>query len=78
MRNRVKSSSPSACEKALRSCTLKHRRGKVVDTGIRPVVTTGIAHKEAGIGQIGPGIVRLPMDCCVKAVLALAERMQAV
>ena len=48
---------------------------KVVDTGIRPVVTTGIAHKQAGIGQIGAGIVRVPMDCCVKAVLALSDKL---
>ena len=48
---------------------------KVVDTGIRPVVTTGIAHKQAGIGQIGAGIVRVPMDCCVKAVLALSDTL---
>ena len=48
---------------------------KVVDTGIRPVVTTGIAHKQAGIGQIGAGIVRVPMDCCVKAVLALSDKV---
>ena len=24
---------------------------------------TGIAHKDAGVGQIGPGIVRIPMTC---------------
>jgi Protein of unknown function (DUF1116) len=47
---------------------------KVVDTGIRPVVTTGIAHKEAGIGQIGAGIVRVPMDCYVKALSAMAYK----
>lgn len=46
---------------------------KVVDNSIRPVVTTGIAHKEAGVGQIGAGIVRSPMDCFTKAVLALAK-----
>jgi hypothetical protein len=51
---------------------------KVVDTGIRPVLTTGIAHKQAGVGQIGAGIVRSPMDCFVKAVLALDRKMQAV
>jgi hypothetical protein len=48
---------------------------KVVDTGIRPVLTTGIAHKQAGIGQIGAGIVRNPMACYTQAVLALAERL---
>jgi len=49
---------------------------KVVDTGIRPVLTTGIAHKEAGIGQIGAGIVRSPMACFTQAVAALAEAMK--
>src|SRR5437763_16237454 len=28
---------------------------RVVDTGILPVINTGIAHREAGIGQIGAG-----------------------
>ncbi len=46
---------------------------KVVDTGIRPLVTTGIAHKEAGVGQIGAGIVRVPMACYVKALSAMAS-----
>ena len=48
---------------------------KVVDTGMRPVVTTGIAHKEAGIGQIGAGIVRVPMACYVQALHALADEI---
>ena len=45
---------------------------KVVDTGIRPVLTTGIAHREAGVGQIGAGIVRTPLACYTQALLALA------
>ncbi|MFP1484730.1 hypothetical protein ACLB1S_32865 [Escherichia coli] len=28
---------------------------RVVETGITPLINTGIAHKEAGIGQIGAG-----------------------
>lgn len=48
---------------------------KVVDNGIRPVITTGIAHKEAGVGQIGAGIVRAPMACFTQAVLALAGEL---
>ncbi len=47
---------------------------KVVDTGIRPVVTTGIAHKQAGIGQVGAGVVRVPMACYVSALHAIAKR----
>ncbi|MEO8719254.1 MAG: DUF1116 domain-containing protein [Burkholderiales bacterium] len=47
---------------------------KVVDNGIRPLLTTGIAHRHAGIGQIGAGIVRAPMACFTQAVRALADR----
>jgi Protein of unknown function (DUF1116) len=48
---------------------------KVVDTGIRPVVTTGIAHRQAGVGQIGAGIVRVPMACFSQALAALADSL---
>jgi hypothetical protein len=41
------------------------------------VLTTGIAHKQAGIGQIGAGIVRPPMECFSKALRALADRIAA-
>ena len=34
---------------------------KVVDTGILPIINTGIAHREAGIGQIGAGITHAPL-----------------
>ena len=34
---------------------------KVVKTGIVPIVNTGIAHKQAGIGQIGAGIAYTPI-----------------
>jgi len=50
---------------------------KVVDTGIRPVLTTGIAHKQAGVGQIGAGIVRAPMACFTQALAALATEQAA-
>lgn len=45
---------------------------KVVDTGILPVINTGMAHKKPGIGQVGAGIVKAPMECFVKAVEAFA------
>ncbi|HVB47391.1 MAG TPA: DUF1116 domain-containing protein [Burkholderiales bacterium] len=44
---------------------------KVVDTGIEPVINTGIAHRDAGIGQIGAGLTRAPLACFVQAVSAL-------
>ena len=49
---------------------------KVADSGIAPIINTGIAHKQAGIGQIGAGITRAPLACFAKAVLALAERVE--
>ncbi len=47
---------------------------KVVETGITPRVNTGIAHKEAGVGQIGAGLVRPPMACFEQALIAYAEK----
>lgn len=41
---------------------------KVVDSGTLPVITTGIAHKEPGIGQIGAGLTSTPMECFLKAL----------
>ncbi len=45
---------------------------RVVDTGILPVINTGIAHKEAGVGQIGAGITHAPLDCFTQGIRALA------
>ncbi|PPR63688.1 MAG: hypothetical protein CFH08_01434 [Alphaproteobacteria bacterium MarineAlpha3_Bin7] len=44
---------------------------KVVDTNILPVVNTGIAHKEAGVGQIGAGITSAPLDVFVQTITPL-------
>jgi len=49
---------------------------KVVDTGILPIINTGIAHRQAGIGQIGAGITRAPLDCFAQAVTALAATVR--
>ncbi len=40
---------------------------KVLETGISPIINTGIAHKEPGIGQIGAGILSAPMECFITA-----------
>ena len=47
---------------------------KVVDTGILPVINTGMAHREPGIGQVGAGIVNAPMDCFTKALEAFYDK----
>lgn len=46
---------------------------KVIESGVLPVINTGIAHKEAGIGQIGAGIVNPPMECFYQALLAYVK-----
>ncbi|NDV13553.1 DUF1116 domain-containing protein [Crenobacter caeni] len=48
---------------------------KVVDTGIMPVINTGIAHKEAGVGQVGAGITHAPAECFHQALRALAQTL---
>lgn len=50
----------------------------VVEKGITPVINTGIAHKKAGIGQIGAGTVRPPLSCFEKAITAYAEKLGMV
>jgi hypothetical protein len=47
---------------------------KVVETGITPRVNTGIAHKDAGVGQVGAGLVRPPIEMFEQALLAYAEK----
>ncbi|MFQ5864985.1 MAG: DUF1116 domain-containing protein [bacterium] len=49
---------------------------KVVETGITPRVNTGIAHKDAGIGQIGAGLVRPPTEIFEAALVAFAEKYE--
>ncbi len=47
---------------------------RVVETGILPIINTGIAHHKPGVGQVGAGVVRPPMACFVAALEALVER----
>ena len=46
---------------------------KVVETGIRPIINTGIAHKDYGVGQVGAGLVHPPAECFRKAIEACAQ-----
>jgi hypothetical protein len=46
---------------------------RVVETGITPLINTGIAGRIAGTGQIGAGVVRAPLACFTRALEALAS-----
>ena len=47
---------------------------KVVELGVRPQINTGIAHKDAGVGQVGAGLVLPPMNVFTDALVAYAGR----
>ena len=45
---------------------------RVVETGILPIINTGIAHRLAGVGQIGAGLTRAPLAPFLEAFEAQA------
>lgn len=47
---------------------------KVVATGEAPIIDTAIAHREPGHPKIGGGLVRAPMACFEKALVAFGAR----
>ena len=50
----------------------------VLDTCELPLINTGIAHRKAGVGQIGAGIVTAPPEVFLAAVHGLAEAREEV
>jgi hypothetical protein len=48
---------------------------RVIDCGVLPIINSGIAHREAGVGQIGAGVTTAPMACFTLAVKALARAL---
>jgi hypothetical protein len=47
---------------------------KVVETGITPLINTGIAGKIPGTGQVGAGVARAPLACFEQALEAFAAK----
>ncbi len=47
---------------------------KVVEKGLPPRVNTGVAHKDPGVGQVGAGVVSMPMEPFEQALIAFAEK----
>jgi Protein of unknown function (DUF1116) len=45
---------------------------RVVETGVTPLINTGIAGRRAGVGQVGAGVARAPLGCFTAALEALA------
>jgi hypothetical protein len=50
---------------------------KVIQTGITPIIDTAIAHKDPGYPKIGAGLVRAPLECFKKALIAFSRKYQS-
>lgn len=50
---------------------------KVARTGLQPFIDTGVAHREPGIGQVGAGVVRAPIEPFLAAAEVLARRLES-
>ena len=48
---------------------------RVVETGIQPLINTGVAHRKPGVGQVGAGVVKAPIACFEKALVGFARTM---
>ena len=49
----------------------------VAETGVAPLVNNGLAHRKAGVGQVGAGLTRLPLEPFIAAAEALCQNRSA-
>lgn len=50
---------------------------KVIETGILPFIDTGVAHREAGVGQVGAGVLSAPLEPFKQAYIGLAKKLNS-
>ena len=50
---------------------------RVAETGIAPAINTGIAHRRAGVGQVGAGVARAPLACFEQALRAFEDSLKS-
>jgi hypothetical protein len=50
---------------------------RVLELNLLPVINTGIAHREPGVGQVGAGLTHPPWECFHAALAALATQLAA-
>jgi len=49
---------------------------KVNEKSILPFIDTGVAHKNAGVGQVGAGVLSAPMEPFIKALQGFVESIE--
>lgn len=50
---------------------------QVVQTSITPIIDSAITHRDAGYPKIGAGLLRAPLDCFKKALIAFSKKYSA-
>jgi hypothetical protein len=50
---------------------------RAVETGITPVINTGIAHRKPGLEMVGAGMVGIPAECFIQALEAFLESIES-
>ena len=50
---------------------------KVIEKGVLPFIDTGVAHKNAGIGQIGAGVLSAPAEPFKNALIGLSNKIKS-
>jgi hypothetical protein len=48
---------------------------KVIENNILPFIDTGVAHRQAGIGQVGAGVLSAPVEPFKQAVAGLTKKL---
>jgi hypothetical protein len=48
---------------------------KVIDRNLTPFIDTGVAHKDPGVGQVGAGVVKAPLEPFLQAYKGLANNI---
>ncbi len=51
---------------------------KVAEKNVLPFIDTGVAHRNAGIGQIGAGVLSAPPEPFKKAILGLVHQIESL
>jgi len=51
---------------------------KVAEKNVLPFIDTGVAHKNAGIGQIGAGVLSAPPEPFKKAIVGLVHQIESL
>ncbi len=49
---------------------------KVIEKNILPFIDTGVAHKNAGIGQIGAGVLEAPAEPFKNAIIGFTNQLK--